>query len=85
MALVYKCDACGVIMEDPYLVGMKEFCIVATPASAFQKSIREKKQIHLCDTCFHNLNSLAIGSKPGGTEESGGAESPDDTEPTKGE
>lgn len=56
---VYKCDACGQIIEDPYKMKMKEFYIRCTP-TYLNYDFTKKVKIHLCNDCYHNLNNLAV-------------------------
>lgn len=57
----YICDACGAVIADPHHERMKEFCVgIAHPSGTYVLTKRKTK-IHLCDRCFHGLNTL---SKP---------------------
>ena len=61
MAKVYKCDACGVMMDDPYWVRMKEFYIGRgfCGGRAYESNLCKKTKVHLCDKCYRNLNDIA--------------------------
>ena len=59
---VYKCDACGCVITDPYKVKMKEFYI-GTVSSLIaycpNSDIQKIKKIHLCEECFKGLHLVA--------------------------
>ena len=57
----YLCDACHGIINDPYVVKMKEFyvgCFIdnfgVQPCNS-----KRKKKIHLCGECFRALKEVA--------------------------
>ncbi len=65
MAKVYICDACGAIIEHPHNQTMREFhmdgsyemgLVFATPSEI-------KKEVHLCDDCYHALRLISEGTK----------------------
>lgn len=59
----YVCDSCGMVIDDPYMVRMKEFCLDTrfNEDGIFPYRIAIKRKVHLCDTCFHALH--LIGEK----------------------
>lgn len=61
MAECYICDACGITINNPHAVKMKEFYVGCefTEHRAFPKSTSKKVKVHLCDECFHALNEIA--------------------------
>ena len=61
MSKVYKCDSCGVVMEDPYSENMKEFYIGADcdMCGVFPMPTKRKQTIHLCDDCYKGLHRIA--------------------------
>lgn len=59
MSKVYKCDACGLIMDDPHRARMKEFKIVHDCGIIGFIAVKQKTKIELCDECFHNLYMIA--------------------------
>ena len=58
---IYACDACGVKIENPYDVRMKEFNTTTffTDKSVLRQDSKKKRKIHLCGTCFRNLNKTS--------------------------
>lgn len=55
---VYKCDACGQTIENPYKEKMKEF-IVSTDFEGFTWNFKNKIKLDLCKECFEGLHYLA--------------------------
>lgn len=60
---VYQCDSCYKIIENPYIVKMKEFYVgidteYFTRIKTLVKSKRKIK-IQLCDDCYKGLNLIA--------------------------
>lgn len=57
---VYKCDSCGVTIENPYKEKMKEFCYSSEidEYGVFPKPWKRKRKIHLCKICFVGLYIL---------------------------
>ena len=60
---VYQCDSCYKIIENPYIVKMKEFYVgidteYFTRIKTLVKSKRKIK-IQLCDVCYKGLNLIA--------------------------
>lgn len=54
---VYKCDACGKIIDEPYKMKMKEFY-------SFPRCWGiHRVKIHLCDNCYASLHMLAKNYK----------------------
>ena len=59
---VYQCDSCYKIIENPYIVKMKEFYVrvdtdyfsgIAIPIES-----KRRVKIHLCDECCKGLNLI---------------------------
>ena len=61
MAKAYVCDACGLTIENPHRVKMKEFYVGMDICLgvAFPRPSRRRIQVHLCDECYHALNEIA--------------------------
>lgn len=60
---IYQCDSCHKIIENPYIVKMKEFYVgidteYFTRIKTLVKSKRKIK-IQLCDGCYKGLNLIA--------------------------
>ena len=55
---IYQCDSCYKIIENPYIVKMKEFYIDNTHSIQDENPIESKRKIriHLCDECYKGLN-----------------------------
>ncbi len=60
---VYQCDSCYKIIENPYIVKMKEFYVgidieyftrIETPIER-----KRKIKIQLCDDCYKGLHLIA--------------------------
>ena len=53
----YKCDSCGITVDNPYTENMKEFCLVADidEYGILPKCFKKKVKIHLCKDCFAGL------------------------------
>lgn len=60
MSKVYKCDSCGVEIENPYDVRMKEFtlCACIDEHGIFPSPWKKKTKVHLCNDCFVGLYIL---------------------------
>lgn len=60
----YLCDACHGIINDPYVVKMKEFYVgyFIDDHGVQPCNSKNKKKIHLCDKCFHALKEVAENS-----------------------
>lgn len=58
---VYKCDACGTIMDDPYKVDMTRFHIVTAidECGVFPENSKMKVKVDLCDKCYKALSTIA--------------------------
>ena len=58
---VYKCDSCGITIENPHEERMKEFYISVSCDSIFVIPHNDKRRgkIHLCDDCFRGLHKIA--------------------------
>lgn len=57
---VYQCDGCSKVVEDPYTVKMKEFCIeVSGGFIPTECNTKRKAKIHLCENCFKGLHNIA--------------------------
>lgn len=56
---IYQCDSCYKIIENPYIVKMKEFYIDNTHSIQDENSIESKRKIriHLCGECYKRLIS----------------------------
>ena len=65
MALKYVCDSCGMIMEHPNDVKMKEFYVGTRYdiGTWWPVNTTQKYTVHLCDDCFKNLKYLADKKK----------------------
>lgn len=60
---VYQCDSCNKVIQDPYIVKMKEFYVgidreYFTWLETLVKSKRKIK-IQLCDDCYKGLHFIA--------------------------
>lgn len=57
----YKCDSCGMLIENAHEVKMREFTFTRVNRGGWFQwiKIEEPKKVHLCDTCFHGLNKIA--------------------------
>ena len=55
---VYQCDSCYKIIENPYIVKMKEF-YVGIDTEYFTVKSKRKIKIQLCDDCYKGLNLIA--------------------------
>lgn len=73
---VYQCDSCYKIIENPYIVKMKEFYIDNTHSIQDENLIESKRKIriHLCDECYKRLISYwrIIAKKKGESVKSNG-------------
>lgn len=60
MSLIYRCDACGEIVEDPHCQSMKEFALNGgySTGQTTRTYTEKTKTIHLCQECFENLYQL---------------------------
>lgn len=61
MATIYKCDACGVAMDDPYNANMREF-YVGMPfdlEGTFSCFATRTQVVDLCEECFRGLRLIA--------------------------
>ena len=61
MAKIYKCDACGVAIDDPYNANMKEFYVGTQfeVEGVFPRFTTRKQTVHLCEECFRGLRLIA--------------------------
>lgn len=66
MAKTYICDACGMVIPDPHPIKMKEFNLAGAyeVGAVLQEPVSEKKEVHLCNECFHALHMIATGKYP---------------------
>lgn len=57
---VYQCDSCYKIIENPYIVKMKEFYIDNTHSIQDENLIERKRKIkiQLCDDCYKGLHLI---------------------------
>jgi len=57
---VYQCDSCYKIIENPYIVKMKEFYIDNTHSIQDENLIESKRKIkiQLCDDCYKGLHLI---------------------------
>lgn len=57
---IYQCDGCYKIIENPYIVKMKEFYIDHIHSIQDENPIESKRRvkIHLCDECYKGLNLI---------------------------
>ena len=60
---IYQCDSCNKVIQDPYIVKMKEFYVgidreyftwLETPVKS-----KRKIKIQLCDDCYKGLHFIA--------------------------
>lgn len=60
---IYQCDSCYKIIENPYIVKMKEFYVGIDIEYFSQIGIpiesKRKIKIHLCDDCYKGLRVIA--------------------------
>ena len=58
---IYKCDACGKAIENPYEANMREFYVgVTSDASGiFPVNAKRKTKVHLCEECYSGLCKIA--------------------------
>lgn len=58
---IYICDSCGMVIDDPYKVKMKEFYVGYDfdYGMTFPVNSHRKKKVHLCDECYHALKKFA--------------------------
>ena len=58
---IYKCDACGKVIKDPYEEKMKEFDIVCEVDMCGVFPLRNKNhtKVHLCEDCYRGLHLIA--------------------------
>lgn len=56
---IYRCDSCYKIIENPYIVKMREFYIDNTHSIQDENPIESKRKIkiHLCDECYKRFIS----------------------------
>ena len=54
----YVCDSCERIIDNPYILRMKEFYF-AWDAEYGKVPVKSKHKIHLCNTCFRALHDIA--------------------------
>ena len=68
---VYRCDACGCMVEDPHDVEMKEFTFTEEidEYGLWVLPIRRKVKIHLCSGCFKGLSQIADKKIHGGNDD----------------
>ena len=56
----YKCDACGTVIDNPFVYRMKEF-VVETEIyeyGVFPSFQKRKRKVHLCGGCFNGLSFI---------------------------
>ena len=60
---VYQCDSCNKVIQDPYIVKMKEFYVGIDTEyfTRIKTPIERKRKIktQLCDGCYKGLNLIA--------------------------
>ena len=58
---VYKCDACGKVIKDPYEEKMKEFDIVCEfdMCGVFPRRNKNHTKVDLCEECYRGLHLIA--------------------------
>lgn len=59
MARVYICDMCMDIVQNPYEVRMKQFCVPIGKEYKEGTGRCRKKKIHLCRKCLEKLKVVA--------------------------
>lgn len=54
---IYKCNSCGITIENPHKVKMKEFYLAVDidNCGIFPTPWKRKTKIHLCEHCFEGL------------------------------
>ena len=59
--VMFTCDACGLEINQPHEVKMKEFdCRFIQEGKVFHwANIFDTRRVHLCDACFHGLSLIA--------------------------
>jgi hypothetical protein len=64
---VYQCDACGIIIKDPYEAKMKEFSVVCDSdmCGVFPVNLKSRMKVHLCEECYQGLHIIAEMKKVG--------------------
>lgn len=58
---VYQCDSCNKVIQDPYIVKMKEFYVGIDMEyfTRFEIPVEIKRKIQLCDDCYKGLHLIA--------------------------
>lgn len=58
---VYRCDSCGTSIEHAHSARMKEFDVgtLFDCGMALPTQMKNRKRVHLCNTCFKGLRSIA--------------------------
>ena len=71
MSMVHVCDACGKVIQHPHDQKMREFTLNTSYdyGTVLTNPTVERKEIHLCDNCFHALYLIAEGAKMPGQPE----------------
>ena len=70
MSKVYKCDCCGVTIENAHSANMREFYIgydydVAGGIFPVQLQLKRTTKIHLCEDCYRGLKEIGGRVKSG--------------------
>lgn len=71
MSMVHVCDACRKVIQHPHDQKMREFTLNTSYdyGTVLTNPTVERKEIHLCDNCFHALYLIAEGAKMPGQPE----------------
>lgn len=57
----FTCDACGIEINKPHKVKMKEFDYrrIHESGVSYWANVFDTRRVHLCDACFHGLHLIA--------------------------
>lgn len=56
----YQCDGCGKVIKNPYKAKVREFFIGCNFdfGMALPENSKRKTKVHLCEDCYHGLNTI---------------------------